>query len=173
MQSRGLACQTRIVRHNAPRDCLQRRITLGMTLDRIRASQIGNRVIYPDSRMNQGQSKITWQRTTDRFRSREPGASQVRRRADGPIGPGVQDLEPQNAWSWAFTLVTLFGALWYLITLPFRLVFWVIAWLGRLTGAALGFSLMVVGIALMAGPLYIIGIPLFLVGLVVTLRCLE
>jgi hypothetical protein len=69
--------------------------------------------------------------------------------------------------------MSLFGALWFLIALPFRLVFWVIAWLGRLTGAALGFAFMVAGIALMAGPLYIIGIPLFVVGLVVTLRCLE
>jgi hypothetical protein len=123
--------------------------------------------------MNQGQSKITWQRTTDRFRAREPGATRVRRRADGPFGPAVQEMAPRNSWSWGLTLVALVGSLWFLITLPFRLVFWVIAWLGRLTGAALGFSFMVVGIALMAGPLYIIGIPLFLVGLVVTLRCLE
>jgi hypothetical protein len=144
-----------------------------MTLDRTRASQIGDRVIYPDSRMNQGQSKITCHHTTDRFRARDPVATRVRRRADGPFGPAFQDVEPRNSWSWGLTLVALFGSLWFLITLPFRLVFWVIAWLGRLTGAALGFSFMVVGIALLAGPLYIIGIPLFLVGLVVTLRCLE
>jgi hypothetical protein len=123
--------------------------------------------------MNQGQSKITWQRTTDRLRARQPGAPHVRRRADGPFGHALQDPEPRYAWSVALTLVTLLGALWFLITLPFRLVFWMIAWLGRLTGAALGFTFMVVGIALLAGPLYIIGIPLFLVGLVVTLRCLE
>jgi hypothetical protein len=123
--------------------------------------------------MNQGQSKITWQRTTDRFGARDPGTARVYRRADGPFGPAVQDREPRNSWSLASTLVTLLGALWFLIALPFRLVFLVIAWLGRLTAAALGFAFMVVGIALLAGPLYIIGIPLFLVGLVVTLRCLE
>jgi hypothetical protein len=123
--------------------------------------------------MNQGQSKITWHRTTDRFGARNPVASRVRRRADGPFGPAFHEAVPPNLWAWGLTLLALFGSLWFLITLPFRLVFWAIAWLGRLTGAALGFSFMVVGIALVAGPLYIIGIPLFLVGLVVTLRCLE
>jgi hypothetical protein len=123
--------------------------------------------------MNQGQSKITWQRTTDRFRAQGPRATRVYRRADGPFGTAVQDVEPRNSWSLAMTFLSLFGALWFLITLPFRLIFWAIAWLGRLTGAALGFAFMVVGFALLAGPLYIIGIPLFIVGLVVTLRCLE
>ena len=70
-------------------------------------------------------------------------------------------------------LVALLAALWFVVTLPFRLVFWVIAWLGRLTGVVLGFTLMVVGMALWAGPLFFIGIPLFLVGLVLTLRCLD
>ena len=60
-----------------------------------------------------------------------------------------------------------------MVTLPFRLVFWLIAWLGRLTGLAVGFSLMVVGMVFLAGPLFLIGIPLFLIGLVLTLRCLE
>ena len=59
-----------------------------------------------------------------------------------------------------------------LITLPFRLVYGIIALLGRLTGIMLGFSLMVVGMALWAGPFFIIGIPLFIIGLLVTLRCL-
>jgi hypothetical protein len=123
--------------------------------------------------MNQGQSKITWQRPNNGFRGRQAGESGVRRRTDGPFGPATQNVERRNSWSWTFTLVTLLSSLWFLITLPFRLVFWVIAWLGRLTGAALGFAFMVLGMALLAGPLYIIGIPLFLVGLVVTLRCLE
>ena len=69
--------------------------------------------------------------------------------------------------------MTLVAALWFTMTLPFRLIFWVIAWMGRLTAVVLGFSLMVVGIALWAGPLFFIGIPLFLVGLVLTLRCLD
>jgi hypothetical protein len=70
-------------------------------------------------------------------------------------------------------VLTLFSGLWFAVTLPFRLVFWTIAWLGRITAAVLGFALMVVGMALWAGPLFLIGIPLFLVGLVITLRCLD
>lgn len=64
------------------------------------------------------------------------------------------------------------GAIWAVVTLPFRLVVWVIETLGRLVGLVFGFSLMVVGVALWAGPLFLIGIPLFIVGLLLTLRCL-
>ncbi len=148
-------------------------MTLGKRFGRTRVEQIGNRVIYPDTIMNQAQSKITWRRSADRPRLRDPIDARVRRRADGPARPAFQDEHPRDSWSAASLLLGLFGALWFIITLPFRLVFWVIAWLGRLTGAILGFSLMVVGMALLAGPLYIIGIPMFLIGLVVTLRCLE
>jgi uncharacterized membrane protein YtjA (UPF0391 family) len=67
----------------------------------------------------------------------------------------------------------MLAGVWFIVTLPFRLIFWMIAWAGRLTAALLGFSLMVVGMALWASPLFFIGIPLFLVGLVLTLRCLD
>jgi len=70
-------------------------------------------------------------------------------------------------------LMTLVTTLWFVVSLPFRLFFWTIAWLGRLTAVMLGFTLMVVGMALWASPLFFIGIPLFLIGLVLTLRCLE
>jgi hypothetical protein len=63
-------------------------------------------------------------------------------------------------------------ALWYVITLPFRILIWFIGLLGRLTGLIVGFSLMVVGMALWAGPFFIIGIPMFIIGLLLTLRCL-
>jgi hypothetical protein len=69
--------------------------------------------------------------------------------------------------------VSLLAVLWFVATLPFRLVFWMIAWMGRLAALVLGFSLMVVGVAFWAGPLFFLGIPLFLVGLVLTLRCLD
>ncbi|MBV8269896.1 MAG: hypothetical protein JO252_26540 [Planctomycetaceae bacterium] len=69
-------------------------------------------------------------------------------------------------------LDAVLGTIWSVITLPFRLVFWVLDLLGRLTGLVLGFALMVVGMALWAGPLFLIGIPLFLVGLLLTLRSL-
>lgn len=66
----------------------------------------------------------------------------------------------------------LFAAVWWVLTLPFRLVFGVLSLMGRMTGVAVGFSLMVVGMALGAGPFYLIGVPMFLVGLLLTLRCL-
>jgi hypothetical protein len=63
--------------------------------------------------------------------------------------------------------------IWLMIVFPFRLVFHLIAWLGRLTALGVGFSLMVVGMALLAGPLFWVGIPLFIIGLLLTLRCLD
>jgi hypothetical protein len=77
------------------------------------------------------------------------------------------------AWWWGRAVLGLFAAVWFLATLPFRLVFWVLALLGRLTGIALGFALMVAGMFILAGPLFLIGIPLFIIGLILTLRCLE
>jgi len=68
--------------------------------------------------------------------------------------------------------VGIIAAIWYLITLPFRLLIGIIGIMGRLVGLILGFSLMVVGMALWAGPLFILGIPLFIVGLLLTLRSL-
>jgi len=62
---------------------------------------------------------------------------------------------------------------WFVVALPFRLVFGTIALLGRLTGLAIGFGLMVAGAFFLAGPFFLLGIPLFLFGLVLTLRCLD
>lgn len=69
-------------------------------------------------------------------------------------------------------LDTVFGTIWWLITLPFRLVVWLVEMLGRLTGLVLGFVMMVFGMALMAGPFFVIGVPLFIIGLLITLRSL-
>lgn len=66
----------------------------------------------------------------------------------------------------------MLGTLWLVITLPFRLVARVVELLGRATGLALGFVLMVAGIALCSGSLVILGVPVFLVGLLLTLRSL-
>ena len=65
-----------------------------------------------------------------------------------------------------------FLAVWWLLTLPFRLVFGAVSLLGRLAGLAIGFALMVLGAALSAGPLLPLGALVFLVGLVLTLRSL-
>ena len=64
-------------------------------------------------------------------------------------------------------------AVWAVILLPFRLLYWLVEILGRVTAFVLGFIMMVVGVALWgAGPLFIIGVPLFVVGLLITLRSL-
>ncbi|MGP0062294.1 MAG: hypothetical protein ACLQGP_01665 [Isosphaeraceae bacterium] len=80
---------------------------------------------------------------------------------------------PVRSWTWGGTIMGLFRMTWFVITLPFRLVFLTIALLGRLTGLVLGFTLIVVGTAFLLSPLFLIGIPLLVIGLVLTLRCLE
>ena len=66
----------------------------------------------------------------------------------------------------------MLGTLWTIVTLPFRLVGWTVALIGRLAGLLLGFALMVVGVALGASALLLIGIPLFVLGLLLTIRAL-
>jgi hypothetical protein len=66
----------------------------------------------------------------------------------------------------------MLGALWTILTLPFRLIAWVVELVGRLTGVVLGFALMVIGVALCSGAFLPLGIPLFVVGLVLLLRSL-
>ncbi len=80
---------------------------------------------------------------------------------------------PRLVWSWLRVVAMGFLALWFIVTLPIRLVFWTLALLGRITGIVIGFSLMVIGMFFLAGPFFLIGIPLFLVGIVLTLRCLD
>lgn len=87
-------------------------------------------------------------------------------------GPDLRFLESDSLLGLIVMLDTVLGTLWMLITLPFRLVIWLVEMLGRLTGLVLGFVLMVIGMALMAGPFFIIGIPLFIIGLLLTLRSL-
>ncbi len=66
----------------------------------------------------------------------------------------------------------IFGTIWWVVTLPFRLLIRTVELLGRATAFVLGFVAMVVGVALCAGPLFLIGIPVFVVGLLITLRAL-
>jgi hypothetical protein len=175
MQSRGLPCQTRIGGDNP----LTRQGIAhggeypGKWRALIRPAHINERVIYRDGRMKQAHSETTRHRPTSRWWAGESVTLSTRRRTDRPFEPGVREIEPSSSWSFGHMFVALLGALWFVTTLPFRLVFWIIAWMGRLAALVLGFSLMVVGMALWAGPLFFIGIPLFLVGLVLTLRCLD
>lgn len=123
--------------------------------------------------MKQAQSEIARFRTTGHWWSGETTAARNRRRTDRPASLSIEEPEQTRSGLLGQMFTALLAMLWFVVTLPFRLVFWAIAWLGRLTAVVLGFLLMVVGMALWAGPLFFIGIPLFLVGLVLTLRCLD
>jgi len=69
-------------------------------------------------------------------------------------------------------MMGMFRVAWSVLTFPFRLIAWVVELIGRSMGVALGFVLMVVGVAICSGSLLILGIPVFVIGLLVTLRCL-
>jgi hypothetical protein len=137
------------------------------------AVQISTRIIYPVEEMKQVQSDTTLDRWVSWGKTRDALTRQRRRRVDGYQNAAARDVAQPSSWSWAGFAVSLLSTVWFLVGLPFRLTFSLIALLGRLTGVILGFLLMVVGMALWASPLFIVGIPLFVVGLVVTLRCLE
>lgn len=81
-------------------------------------------------------------------------------------------MRPEGSWGLGTLIITVLSAVWFVVTLPFRLILGTISLLGRMAGLVIGFSLMVIGMALIAGPLFFIGLPLFLVGLFLTLRSL-
>lgn len=66
----------------------------------------------------------------------------------------------------------IFSTIWFILTLPFRIVRGVLSLIGRAAGVVIGLAFMVLGAALCAGPFALIGAPLFLVGLLLTLKCL-
>ena len=123
--------------------------------------------------MKQAQSETSRYRPTSSWWTGNSTILRSRQRADRPSNANTLNLHESSVWSLRQLFVGMLVSAWFVITLPFRLIFATIAWVGRLTALLLGFSLMVVGMALWAGPLFVIGIPLFLVGLVFTLRCLD
>ena len=100
-------------------------------------------------------------------------ATRIHKPVDPRFDPDFHGMGPGPSWAWWGVIGGLVRAIGFVIALPFRLVFWTIALLGRITGLVVGFLLMVVGTALLPGPLFLIGIPLLVIGLVLTLRCLE
>ena len=123
--------------------------------------------------MKQAQSEKARYDLTSRTGLGGEAAPRSRRRVDRFLATEAPYAADASAWIWLETLSSVAGTLWYVITSPFRLVFWTIAWVGRVVAVLLGFCLMVIGIALGASPLFFVGIPLFLVGLVLTLKCLD
>jgi hypothetical protein len=123
--------------------------------------------------MKQVQSHTTLDQSVSQRKARTGVARIRRRQANNWQSAGARASGQSGTWSWMTVVLMLLDAIWFAICLPFRLVFWTVAWLGRLTGVIIGFLLMVVGMALWASPLFIVGIPLFVVGLVLTLRSLD
>src|SRR4051794_36811604 len=70
----------------------------------------------------------------------------VRRRPSAGLGRPLST----TAWSLGRAALALLAAVWFVATLPFRLVFWVMALLGRLAALAVGFTLMVAGMFFLA-----------------------
>ncbi len=66
----------------------------------------------------------------------------------------------------------MLGVIWTIVMLPIRILAWAGDLVGRLVGLAIGFALMVLGVAIGAGPSLILGVPVFVVGLILTLRSL-
>jgi hypothetical protein len=123
--------------------------------------------------MKQVHSGTTRSPLADRWWTRGRAAPRPLKSAGDRFAGDFRGMDPGPSWTWGGAIVGLLRTAWFVVTLPFRLVFATIALLGRLTGLALGFTLMVVGTAFLPGPLFLIGIPLLLIGLVLTLRCLE
>src|SRR6267142_2571608 len=106
--------------------------------------------------MKQGQSVIM--RSSRKHKKHAGGSSEAL--LYPAYTPRGQQFPAHGSSGWLIpSMMGVLAAFWYLITLPFRFLIWIIGLLGRLTGLVVGFALMVVGMALWAGPLFIIGIP--------------
>jgi hypothetical protein len=120
--------------------------------------------------MRQAQSETSRHALSDRAWPRDAGIRLGSNQANKPLNARIRAVGRRP--SWLEICLSVLATSFSLVVLPFRLVFLAIAWLGRLAAIAVGFCLMVIGIALWAGPLFFLGIPLFLVGLVLTLKSL-
>ena len=99
----------------------------------------GKRVIYPD-----GQNEASPVRDNPvPLRRPMVGSANLSRCVargglTGQFDPGIQDVGAIELMVAGSGVRDSVAALWFMVTLPFRLVFWVIAWLGRLTAMVLG-----------------------------------
>lgn len=66
----------------------------------------------------------------------------------------------------------MIGLTWFVMTLPFRLVFGVISTIGRMLGILLGFGLLALGGAMWAAQLPHFAMPVLIVGGLLTLKSL-
>jgi hypothetical protein len=126
-----------------------------------------------DSRAKQAESEPTGYTSIGRSWHAATDVSPTQKRAAERFGPTVEQLEQSTSGSWGSVFVAVLGKLLFIISLPFRVVFWTIAWLGRMAVSSLGFVFMVLGVVLWAGPSWFFGILLFLAGLVLLLKSLR
>jgi hypothetical protein len=66
----------------------------------------------------------------------------------------------------------MFGLAWFVMTLPFRIVFGLISTVGRMIGMALGFVILATGGAMWAAQLPHFAVPVMIVGGLLTLKSL-
>ena len=66
----------------------------------------------------------------------------------------------------------MIGLTWFVMTLPFRLVFGVIGAVGRMIGMALGILVLATGGAMWAAELPHFAVPVLLIGGILTLKSL-
>jgi hypothetical protein len=107
-----------------------------------------------------------------RVRTSNSAQSTVRPQTECPLVLEKGVAQEPNSWLWAQQNLDL-TMLWYAFTWPFRLLFWTVAWIGRLSASGLGYCLMVIGIAVWTGPFVCLGALMFLVGLIMMLKCLD
>ena len=95
-----------------------------------------------------------------------------RAKSEAPTLP-IRSTKPSALFSVVLAVGLALRMAWAAVVLPFRLIVWVLALLGRLAALAVGFSLMVLGAALLPSSLFFVGLPVFGLGLVMTLRSVE
>ena len=66
----------------------------------------------------------------------------------------------------------MFGPVWFVMTLPFRLVFGVISAVGRMVGMMLGMVILATGGAMWAAQLPHFAVPVLIAGGLLTLKSL-
>lgn len=66
----------------------------------------------------------------------------------------------------------MFGLAWFVMTLPFRVVFGVIGAVGRMIGMVLGMAILATGGAMWAAQLPHFAVPVMVVGGLLTLKSL-
>ena len=122
--------------------------------------------------MKQDQSEVAQDTSSGDARYYKPALT-TRTLPKACLRTGVEFCQKETSWSWADTCLNILATVGYLIVLPVRSTFQLIAWLGRFAAILLGFCLMVIGVAIWAGPLLFVGMLLFFVGLALTLKSLN